>query len=387
MSMPMVVRPKRIDTRQDCATFALMHLIAPLLKTGDPAATPDRCFQSKHVKDLRFIVFVALLAVFAAFFVGMALAYESATNDLVKAAFDISKPASDGADKAVSDDAKQQVAQQARHHRPFAAASNFLTFFGPVAAAFGVIAAWAYQVAGTRLGVVDLFACEISTLCRVSTVLDTVPHMIDRLETPAQEPDPGGQGGATAGSGAQAAPEGSAFKSEENYFPVFENNTKDLQSLEARVVINITAFYTYMKATRDAMRAIATIGASDRARRHEAMRNLVYLLYLGFESGRKAIHDLVEFDPERAERTVVVLMSELAAYRFLLQEFGNKDDMRYKRLRLREPDYADVIPDLIQDIETGYHGDKPWEWEPACLLVPDLQRRYQDVLDTAKKVA
>jgi hypothetical protein len=41
------------------------------------------------------------------------------------------------------------------------------------------------------------------------------------------------------------------FASQENYFPVFETNTRDLQTLEARVVINITEFYTYMKAFRD----------------------------------------------------------------------------------------------------------------------------------------
>ena len=52
------------------------------------------------------------------------------------------------------------------------------------------------------------------------------------------------------------------FTSEENYFPVFENNTRDLQSLEAHVVINITAFYTYMKAVRDSTRSLVDMGAT-----------------------------------------------------------------------------------------------------------------------------
>ena len=40
---------------------------------------------------------------------------------------------------------------------------------------------------------------------------------------------------------------------------MFESNTRDLQTLEARVVINITEFYTYMKAFRDYLRTLAEI--------------------------------------------------------------------------------------------------------------------------------
>jgi hypothetical protein len=44
------------------------------------------------------------------------------------------------------------------------------------------------------------------------------------------------------------------FVSEEDYFPVFDSNSRDLQLLESSIVNNITAFYTYMKATRDSLR-------------------------------------------------------------------------------------------------------------------------------------
>jgi hypothetical protein len=50
-----------------------------------------------------------------------------------------------------------------------------------------------------------------------------------------------------------------AFISQENYFPVFESSTRDLQKLEASVVINITAFYTFMKAARDSLRKLVEI--------------------------------------------------------------------------------------------------------------------------------
>jgi hypothetical protein len=41
----------------------------------------------------------------------------------------------------------------------------------------GVILAWCYQSASKRLGVVNLFACEISTLCKVGTVIGTIGRL------------------------------------------------------------------------------------------------------------------------------------------------------------------------------------------------------------------
>ena len=34
---------------------------------------------------------------------------------------------------------------------------------------------------------------------------------------------------------------------------------------------------------------------------HDGMRDLIYMLFLAFESAREAIKDLVEFEPEQAE--------------------------------------------------------------------------------------
>jgi hypothetical protein len=136
-----------------------------------------------------------------------------------------------------------------------------------------------------------------------------------------------------------------------------------------------------MKAVRDAMRSLATVPASlnesaPNTPRHAAARDAIYLLYLGLESGRDAIHDLVEFDPERAERTIVVLISELVAYDFLRREFSSEDDMRCKRLRLREPVYRDLIPELHAMVNAGWNRGTDHDWEPAWLLLPELSRRY-----------
>jgi hypothetical protein len=52
----------------------------------------------------------------------------------------------------------------------------------------GGIAGWAFQAANTRFGVVDLFAAEIATLCRVAAVADFVPNYVRRYYLHGQFP-------------------------------------------------------------------------------------------------------------------------------------------------------------------------------------------------------
>jgi hypothetical protein len=354
-------------------TNRLLKPIARLLRTGDPAATGDRLFSSQHVKDLQLIIAVAFGAVLLILVFGFPLSVE---NEVVSQWSTVRASKTDWIFL----------------HLLLAASGNFLTFFAPVLAVFGAVLAWAYQVGSARLGVVDLFACEISTLCRVATIVDTVRRCVDRFDqgSPAEPADRGG-------------PHVSArqFTSQENYFPVFESNTRDLQTLEARVVINITAFYTFMKAVRDSMRTLAEIktqpaeleSQSNKAAAgswHEAARNVVYMLFLSLESARHTIADLVEFEPEKAERTIVILISELEAFRFLSSQFTDEQDVHHQRIMLRDPDYRYLVPQLCCSVEAGRGKEKTIEagseshehrqvslWEPAWRLVPELKRRYE----------
>jgi hypothetical protein len=345
----------------------LLKLIERLLRTGDPAATVDRLFSSQHVTDLQLIVAFAFIAVLLIFVVGLALSIGNQFQ---------SQSSNSSTGSSVL-------------HIAFASVSSFLVFFAPVLAIFGAVLAWAYQVGSARLGVVDLFACEICTICRVATVVDTVRRFVDRFD----------QGPPTEPAGGQNM-SAQQFNSQENYFPVFEGNTRDLQTLEARVVINITAFYTYMKAVRDSMRTLAEIrpqpaevvSPSTKALAagswHAAARNVVYMLFLGLESARHAIANLVEFEPERAERTIVILISELEAYRFLCNQFADEQDIRHQRLMLRDFEYRDIVPRLCCSVEAGRASEKAVEaglheprrisqWEPALRLLPELKKRYQ----------
>jgi hypothetical protein len=249
----------------------------------------------------------------------------------------------------------------------------FIRFSGlvaPILTVFGAITSWIYLQGSGRLGVVDLFACEIGTICRICTITDVARRYVASYDESA-----------TASGDATPSHEGhlSHFTSEENYFPAFETNISSLQVLEARVVINITAFYTYMKALRDTRRKtqqIMPLPMEDKTKEpwHVAVQDSIYMLFLAFESGRKAISDLIEFDPEEAELQATILITELECYNFLLGKFA-VGDARYARLLLRALEYPRICQELRRRITNG--AGKPWQ--PAKELMPELERRYKKV--------
>jgi hypothetical protein len=189
------------------------------LSAQESASTLFRFFRSKHVIDLKLIVKV----VFYLFVVHFILVF-------VFGALDAKWPPKDTSSKWVE------------------FFSFLIKYIGPALGVTGLIIGWAYRSASARLGVVDLFACEISTLCRVGTIFDIGKLYVDQYNAPPIENH----------AGMDKKPATSdTFVSKEDYFPIFESNSRDLQLLEALVVKNITEFYTYMKATRDCQRVLA----------------------------------------------------------------------------------------------------------------------------------
>jgi hypothetical protein len=208
-----------------------------------------------------------------------------------------------------------------------------------VLAGVGGVFAWCYKTGSERLGIVDLFACEITTLCRICTINGLTNSCIASFELDGEQHDELGERFAH-------------FESSEHYTPVFDANAKELQSLDVKVVINITAFYTYWKSTRDAFRRLANTQATATAASnnkndawHRAMRNVIYMQFLTLESARKAVRDLIEFEPASAENMITILLSELPAYRFLVDNFG-EGDVRHTRLKLRRDRYQEVVPEV-----------------------------------------
>jgi hypothetical protein len=256
-----------------------------------------------------------------------------------------------------------------------------------VLAGVGGIFAWCYKTGSGRLGIVDLVACEITTLCRICTINGLANACIAAFELDAGQHDEIGE-------------RFTHFESSEAYTPVFDANAKELQSLNVKVLINITAFYTYWKSTQDAFRRLAKTPATTAAPPsegdawHRAMRHVIYMQFLTFESARKAVRDLIEFEPTRAENAITILLSELPAYRFLLDNFP-EGDVRNTRLKLRRDRYQIVVPRVYYHTEEMHVKYKDVvaarkqfparkdleelrrDWEKAHGLLKELKSRYE----------
>lgn len=335
--------------------MGVVSMLSPIaivhqLRLGKESSTFVRLGRSRHVADLRLIFSVTAILMFIGVLASLAfcLEYQVAT----------SQPQTD-------DNGIWHWIRLA-----FSAAIASGPFIGGISILGGGVLAWTYQTGSARLGVVDLFACEIATLCRVSAVTEMVQRYVDMFQHGPQNEQRRIVDG--------APPETTTFTSQESYFPVFDSSVKDLQSLEADVVKHVTAFYTYMKVMRDALRKLSGIKPAADGRQnddwHRAICNVVYMQYLGLESARKAIKDLVEFEPTQAEDMITILLSELLAYGFLREQF--RGDLRQRRLQARDETYRRDIPELNRLVENA----KGPGWGAAKDLAAEMMNRFDRVL-------
>jgi hypothetical protein len=335
-----------------------MSMLSPFailrqLRLGKESSTFERLGRSRHVADLRLIFSVTVIMMIVGVIAALAFCYEY-----------------------------QAVTNWKELHQGggiwpwvrlgFAAIVSSGPFIGAICMLGGGVLAWTYQTGGVRLGVVDLFACEIATLCRVCAVVDMVPRYITLFEE-------GPQGTQSHPIDGELPNDTSRFTSQESYFPVFDVSVKDLQQLEADVVKHVTAFYTYMKVVRDSLRGLTHIkppepGCPRNNDWHRAICNVIFMQFLGLESARKAIKNLVEFEPTQAEDMITVLLSELLAYGFLREQF--RGDIRERRLQARDAAYRKDIPALHRLVMTAQGR----QWDAAKDLSTEMMKRFDRVL-------
>jgi hypothetical protein len=247
--------------------------------------------------------------------------------------------------------------------------SLFTITLGGVVAGAGAALNWAYQTGSNRLGMVDLFACEINVICRVCLIVDFARRSVEQAKDAPAEP----AGVSAAGSGqSQPSPR---FTSQEEYTPVYDA----LQPLEAQVVTHVTEFYTYRKTMLDMLRRIAA-QSDDRVSQEQSTVEMIYMQYLMYESGRLAIEDLIEFEPNRTESMIGILCSELIVYQFLVDEFSQDkyrtrpglEDFRLQRLRLRRSDYEKKV----QTIYANTMAQRSVKWKKAQATAAELKERF-----------
>jgi hypothetical protein len=333
-----------------------MQILRQLRASGE-SSTFERLGRSRHVADLRLIFSVTVIIMVVASLLALVFCFE---HEVMSNWSEV----------------KSSNSGWIWTRLAFAAVADSGAFIGAIGAAGCGVLAWTYQSGSARLGVVDLFACEIATLCRVAAVVGMVeryimlfnagPHVTLPYDTNGEPPA-----------------DTSHFTSQESYFPVFDSSVKDLQALEADVVTNVTAFYTYMKVMRDALRKLADIqsrsgGDPNGDEWRSAICNIIYMQFLGLESARKAIKDLVEFEPTQAEDMTTILLNEVVAYGFLRDQF--KGDLRERRLDARDRDYRRDIPALNQVVMAAT-GSK---WDKAKDTAIELMKRYSRVFPPAR---
>jgi hypothetical protein len=335
--------------------FLLKRFRARLGHDRYSAATFDRLVHSMHVGDLHWIVNVTVWdAVFAIIVLAAILATEGVWANF-----------------------------------SWVPATALLAGCGAVLAAVGGITAWCYQTGASRLGTIDLFACEITTLCRICTINGLADTCISAFAADTMS---------DKNKLVKMKEQFGDFESSETYTPFFDANAKELHSLSVKVLTNISAFYTYWKATRDAFRKLEKIQTNDGW--HRTMCYVMFMQFLAFESARKAVRDLIEFEPNNAENTITILISELPLYRFLLDHFQNhfqKGDLRRARLELRLSRYVLVVPEVYYRTEVEHAKYKDVDtarkqlphlareeveelcrdWEKAYEMLGELKRRYE----------
>jgi hypothetical protein len=319
------------------------------LQAPGSSATLNRLFQSEHVRDLKLIAGVAIWIMV----LGAVVVLAAVVQHLIG-----------GKDAHFADYVE----------------AHFQTLAGIIGIS-GLVIAWVYRTASLRLGVVDLFASEITTLCRVGTIVGMVQHAKIAIDhEPMHRPgDPSQSRMSRPNDGppnAASSPDLPRFTSEENYFPVFTTNSRDLEVLEADVVSHVAAFYTYMKVLRDYYRrASSFLPDSENFNSiewHETWRNIIYMQFLAYEAAREAVKHLIEYEPTHAENTIVILLSELVAYDFLLTCF-DANDVRYKRLALRGEEYRAIANTLERKMLENYENPL---WAKSRELWDELVDRF-----------
>jgi uncharacterized membrane protein (DUF485 family) len=127
------------DFAQFVVDLLALHRTVQGLRESGSSATLTRLFESKHVRDLKLIAGMAAWIILSGVVtIFVVFIYELLGN----------------------------------HNLVVEAIGKFVATIGALVGVGAVVVAWVYRTASVRLGVFDLFASEITTLCRVGTIVD-----------------------------------------------------------------------------------------------------------------------------------------------------------------------------------------------------------------------
>ena len=227
---------------------------------------------------------------------------------------------------------------------------------------------WAYIAGSKRLGSVDLFASEISAICKAFLIRDFAKRSVST----AYAMLPG-----TAASSDIINLDDEKFTSDEQYTPIFDKYISDLNPLCFNTINRVTMFYIYRKLMIDSMKKLYL--ANNIRSKQKYIHDMIYMQFLMYENGRLACDKLMEFPSIRAECKISILCSELETFHFLKKHYhGN--DFRGARLRLRSQDYIDTVNDVLEEVRIGY-SENPDQWKEANVTAKELRKQAQDLIN------
>lgn len=188
-----------------------------------------------------------------------------------------------------------------------------------------------YTIGAKRRGAVAITLSEIICIARIFAVANIVGDFIQMYSQ-----------GKFWRKFYQSGFAGEARK--ESYLTVFDKNIESFGSLNSVLLDQVTAFYSFLKASRDATGALSkwdNINYSEEKKLSDII-DIIYFCFLSLSSGHVAIKELFEKNDERIMSVEDVLTGlELQCFLFLLLEMDD-GDYRYSKLKSRYMDYDDL---------------------------------------------
>jgi hypothetical protein len=213
-------------------------------------------------------------------------------------------------------------------------------------AIFGVIVGLigrTYDTALKRLSTVDLFISEMLSIGRVFVAANIIGEFVriyDKLGGAERD-------GAAGYPPDKARPSGFADAARrENYFSIFEKNCQELGTLDPAVIDDVAAFYTFLKAARDATGAMTLWKEPhyDTGMMKSDVTNTIYLCFLMMIHGRRALDRLIESKNNKEIANRIFLGVERQCFTFLDHKVGQQDFRRqYIDLRKEDPEFRSPL--------------------------------------------
>jgi hypothetical protein len=198
-----------------------------------------------------------------------------------------------------------------------------------------------YDSAIKRLATIDLFTSEILSIMRVfasANIIGDFIRLYDKIDAPKKAaPSTPAPGPEKPTKETVKGPSGFADAARsEDYFTIFNNNVSDLASLDPAVVNDITAFYTFLKASRDATGAIKLWNAPDyeMSEKKDDIVAIIFLCFLMSVHGQLALDRLITSEVNRKISDDIFAGVMLQCFSFL-DHVVSKEDFRRPRINQR----------------------------------------------------